>query len=44
MAKYSFRDGDLSGALKSIDKALEYSDDRLYQLVRMQFLKDIKTQ
>lgn len=42
MAKYSFRDGDLSGALKSIDKALEYSDDRLYQLARNAILKRYK--
>ncbi len=32
MAKYSFRGGDFHGALKSIEKALEYSEEKLYRL------------
>lgn len=32
MAKFSFRDGDYQNALKSIEKAMEYSDEKLYRL------------
>lgn len=43
MAKYSFRDGDFPGALKSIEKALEYSDERLYKLTYRVILRRYMT-
>ena len=39
MAKYSFKGGDIQGALKSIEKAIEFSDERLYRLAYKAILK-----
>ncbi|HPF05623.1 MAG TPA: hypothetical protein PK293_06270 [Spirochaetota bacterium] len=43
MAKYSFRDGDFHGALKSIEKALEYSEVKLYRLAYGVILRKYKS-
>ena len=43
MSKYSFRDGDYQGALKSIKKAMEYSSERLYQLAYKVIVKRYKS-
>lgn len=42
MAKYSFKGGDMQGALKSIEKAIEFSDERLYRLAYNVILKRYK--
>lgn len=42
MAKYSFKCGDLQGALKSMEKALEYSEERLYVLAHKIIIKRYK--
>ncbi len=39
MAKYSFRGGDLQSALKSIEKALEYSEEKLYILAHRMIIR-----
>jgi tetratricopeptide (TPR) repeat protein len=44
MAKYSFRGGDFHGALKSIEKALEYSELKLYKLAYNVIIKRFKQQ
>ncbi|HPJ35021.1 MAG TPA: tetratricopeptide repeat protein [Spirochaetota bacterium] len=43
MAKYYFRDGNYGGALKSIEKAVEYSDEKLYRLVHQVVIRKYKS-